>query len=301
MAASKDITEHVLQYFCMKCNSLLKETATIGNVSISEDCPNCGYSLSNNLLQVKKQSQKVERPLEITFRTSHEMNARLTFGVEQIDRQINIKSGGRLCIIGSREHAGMLVARLCVRSIMSIRQGGFGSKNVLVIDAGNSYDVYRYIIFFARQYGLDLKATLRKVAVSRVFTTRQLASMIIRKSAGIIQRLGTKLVVIPDLLKMFVEETSPKHRQIRYLINQITKAIHKIDQDIVLAVSLSHKRGFETSEYERMILPSFSTHLTITGRNSNKEKLSIEVKSQDRAAQFDVLLRELRIISMAGG
>lgn len=52
------------------------------------------------------------------------------------------------------------------------------NSNVLVIDAGNSIDVYQYVEF-AKQYGLDTTQVLQRVVVTRVFTLYQLVHLIV--------------------------------------------------------------------------------------------------------------------------
>jgi len=59
------------------------------------------------------------------------------------------------------------------------RYGGFGSHHVIIIDAGNSSDIYQ-CVNFARQYGLDIKDMLRRIVVSRAFTVHQLVAHYIK-------------------------------------------------------------------------------------------------------------------------
>jgi hypothetical protein len=64
--------------------------------------------------------------------------------------------------------------RLCVRALMSKRQGGFESTNVIFIDAGEkSSDVYQ-CVNFAQHYGLDIKKVLQSILVTRAFTNWQI-------------------------------------------------------------------------------------------------------------------------------
>ena len=60
--------------------------------------------------------------------------------------------------------------------MLSERHGGFGSPYVIIIDAGNSSDIYSSVNL-ARQYGLDLKDMLKRIVVSRPFTIYQLANL----------------------------------------------------------------------------------------------------------------------------
>jgi hypothetical protein len=74
--------------------------------------------------------------------------------------------GDCVWIVGS--YSKTQVERLIVRSLLPERHGGFGSENVIIIDAGNCSDVYGSV-YFARQYGLDIRNILRRIVVSRPF------------------------------------------------------------------------------------------------------------------------------------
>jgi hypothetical protein len=81
--------------------------------------------------------------------------------------------------------------RLCVRALMSKRQGGFESTNVIFIDAGNNSDVYQ-CVNFARQYGLDKEMVLHSILVTRAFTIYQLADLLITNYQELFSNLMLK-------------------------------------------------------------------------------------------------------------
>jgi|Kansoi200Nextera_1026148.scaffolds.fasta_scaffold03876_1 hypothetical protein len=82
--------------------------------------------------------------------------------------------------------------RLCVRALMSKRQGGFESTNVIFIDAGEkSSDVYQ-CVDFARQYGLDKEMVLHSILVTRAFTIYQLADLLITNYQELFSNLMLK-------------------------------------------------------------------------------------------------------------
>lgn len=82
---------------------------------------------------------------------------KLSFDIAQIDRCINLtdRGCGGLYITSSgsslRHTNNILLTRLCVRALLSKRQGGFESLSVIFVDAGNSSDIYQ-TVNFARQY-----------------------------------------------------------------------------------------------------------------------------------------------------
>jgi hypothetical protein len=96
----------------------------------------------------------------------------LTFDIEKIDSCcISLTTQDFICIVGNeRKYANAILMRLCVRALMSKRQGGFESTNVIFIDAGNDSDVFYQCVNFARQYGLDIKKVLQSIMITRAFT-----------------------------------------------------------------------------------------------------------------------------------
>lgn len=64
IAPANNTNSKVLQYFCFKCNALLKETSRpIAYVSTSERCPSCGSllveSLRERILKVRPTFDKL--------------------------------------------------------------------------------------------------------------------------------------------------------------------------------------------------------------------------------------------------
>jgi hypothetical protein len=192
-------------------------------------CPTFGSKLADALQAQKSVPTKINARVQL--QTAYELNAKLTFDIAGIDRVTTLATGERVCIAGSRHHANLLLTRLWVRALMPQRHGGLASKHVVCIDAGNCSDVYQ-CVNFARQYGMDVRPVLRSVILSRVFTIYQLAGVIVRRLPQLIQQFNTKMVVISDLLKMFVEDPTVKSQEARYLLREIMKAINRLPTDI---------------------------------------------------------------------
>jgi DNA-directed RNA polymerase subunit M/transcription elongation factor TFIIS len=191
-----------LQYFCSKCNTLLKETYESADNRLlanpAEECPTCGSLLSESMKRELKPEQKQQQEQQQNsiqqqsrssllpkFQTAYEVfDSRLTLDIKKIDDSISLRIRECLCIIGERKYTKIALARLCVRALLPKRSGdgnGFeSSNNVIVIDAGNTLDVYQYVNF-ARRYGLDIKKVLQNIIISRVFTIYQLANIIINE------------------------------------------------------------------------------------------------------------------------
>lgn len=243
---------------------MLKEAMSLPD-STHEECPVCGSPLSEALqMRTKKQKNRIS----VKFQTAYEANACLGLGIKEIDSFLDLRFGDRLCIVG--EHASLLVARLCVRAFLPIRQGGLGAESIVFVDAGNISDMYQ-CASFARQFGLEIHKVLRGIAVSRAFTIHQLAQLIVYELPKALQEFKSKIVVVSDLLQMFLEDPQVNKKEARYLVGEMMESLHKMD-DIMLITSVdSH------SLHDDQILPLFAKRIEVT-----------------RAKQLDIILHNGR-------
>jgi Rad51 len=236
---------------------------------------------------------------------------KLTFDIAPIDQHINLidRGGGAggLCITSSgsslRHTDNILLTRLCVRALLSKRQGGFGSPSVIFVDAGNCSDIYQ-CVNFARQYGLDVQKVLDSILVSRPFTIHQLTSLIINHlnsaEAAIVRRLGAKLVVISDLLKMFTQDPQIEPDEARWLLREMVRSLRKLSSQVLVVVSLHEC----PPQYQSLLLSHFDKqmHIAATLKEPNKLLVKINVKSNHKnngetsASSFVMTERDLRII-----
>lgn len=99
------------------------------------------------------------------------------------------------------------------------------NSNLLVIDAGNSIDVYQYVEF-AKQYGLPTQV-LQRVVVTRVFTLYYLVHLIVYNLPKMIHKFNAKLILIPDLFDMFSQDQIDI-KEAKLLIKEIMDAIFKL-------------------------------------------------------------------------
>ncbi|MCI0564564.1 MAG: hypothetical protein MN733_39355 [Nitrososphaera sp.] len=276
-----------IQFFCSKCNTLLKETTSMDRPShISEECPSCGCQLSETLQAQVKNPAGASSQLQSPFQTAYEVNARLALGIKEVDSFLALRLGDRLCIIGS--DANLLVARLCIRALMSIRQGGIGAQSIVFVDAGNSSDIYQ-CVSFARQFGLEVQNVLKGIIVSRAFTIYQLAGVIAYELPKTIQRLGSKLVVISDLLRMFVQDPQVSKKEAEYLIGEIIESVRRINNALVV-LSLH-----DESPYNSRVLPTFGKRIEIA---KEEKQLGIRLHNNRKSQQVFVRDQELRLASL---
>jgi hypothetical protein len=264
-----------IQFSCSKCNTVLKKVASPDRPPrISEECPACGCQLSETLQVQPKKPLNNQR---ILFQTAYEINACLRLGISEIDSFLALRARDRLCITGG--HANLLVTRLCVCAFLPVRQGGLGAGSVVVVDAGNSSDIYQ-CVNFARQFGLEIQKVLRGITVSRAFTIHQLAALVAYELPKVARQFNAKLVVISDLLRMFTEDPQVSRKEARYLISEIMESVHKIDGALLL-MSL---RG--DSPYDGQILPSF-------GKRIEADLPDIKLYNGHKSRQLSMPAKEL--------
>jgi hypothetical protein len=186
------------QYYCAKCNSILKESPIELAVSPTDLCPNCSSFLTETLQ--RKSPAKTLQKYAPTLRTALDL-AVPSFGVPRLDAIIG-KYTTSICLTGC--HAETLFWRAIVKSLLPRRAGGSGFSKVLLIDAGNCSDIY-LCVDYARQYGLSLDKLLDSIIVTRAFTVYQLTALAreISEAAG---HFGADLVAMADMAHMFTTD-----------------------------------------------------------------------------------------------
>jgi DNA-directed RNA polymerase subunit RPC12/RpoP len=246
----------LVQYFCSECNALLTETdESIDLVQSSTECPECGVLLLKSL---KTSQQDSSNPaVSLLFPPKFHTASRLRFDVEKIDSILTFGIGEHICLVGN--HSKILIERLCINALLSERHGGFGSSNVIIIDAGNSSDIYNYVNF-ARQYGPDIKDILKRIIVSRPFTIYQLANLVTCELPNVVRKFETKIIFISDILRMFLEDPSVRIGEGLPIIKDITNSLRKLS-DISVIVSFVCT---SSSLYYQTLLARFDKYIQIT-------------------------------------
>lgn len=274
-----------IQFFCSKCNTIIKETAYMDRPSnVSEDCPECGSLLSETLQAAGKKRAAAAVQLQ-HLQTAYEINATLALGIKDMDSFLALHPGDRLCVVGSS--ANLLVARLCMQALMPVLQGGIGAQSIIFVDAGNNSDIYQ-CVNFARQLGLEVRKVLKSIVVSRAFTIYQLAGVIAQELPQVIRKFNSKLVVISDLLKMFTQDPQISKGEAGYMINEIMASLNNI-ADVLVVLSLH-----DESPFNAQILKAFGKRIEIARKGG---QLCAMLCNHYRSKQTSVPEEELRIIS----
>ena len=249
----------LIQYFCSDCNALLMETdKSIDLVRSSTECPKCGVLLLKSLKRALTSQQDSSNPAaSLLFPPKFHTASRLRFDVEKIDSILTFGIGEHICLVGN--HSKILIERLCINALLSERHGGFGSSNVIIIDAGNSSDIYNYVNF-ACQYGLDINDVLKRIIVSRPFTIYQLANLVTCELPSVVRKFETKIIFILDILRMFLEDPSVRIGEGLPIIKEITNSLRKLS-DISVIVSFICT---SSSPYYQTLLARFDKYIQIT-------------------------------------
>ena len=265
----------VLRYFCSICNTSLMETYKSIDIirSSREECPKCGSPLSENLkrVQVLQQQDNINsKTASLLCAQRFHTVSRLNFDIKKIDSVLTFGIGESISLIGN--YSKILIERLCIRALLSERHGGFGSRYVIIIDAGNSSDIYS-CVNLARQYGLDLKETLKRIVVSRPFTIYQLANIVTCELPKVVQKFDTKTIIISDMLRMFLQDSQTRIKEARPIIKEIINSLRRLSNNASVIVSFNYTLP---SEYYQMLIPYFDKCIHITNDESDNS-LIVEV------------------------
>lgn len=323
--------QEVIQYSCDNCGNILAETEApidyniILHCSFEEVCPSCGHLLHQKIIiKDKERQQEAAAPawqqqeqrhtsLPVKLETAYDILQphRLSFDIAQIDRFIDLtdRGGSSLCISSSGKVSGLqyinnlLITRLCVRALMSRRQGGFESPSVIFIDAGNSSDIYQ-CVNFARQYGLDIQKVLDSIIVSRPFNIHQLAGLLINEldPAVVTQRFGAKLIVISDLVKTLVQDSQIDPDEARWLVKEMSRSLRKLASNVLVVVSLNEC----PPQCRSSLLSLFNNqiHIAAAAKEPSRFRVKVSCKnnlhhhnsSEKLSSSFIITERDFKII-----
>lgn len=221
-----------VQYFCSNCRTVFDNLSSGSHVLCEEPCPTCGASLEQSLQKAASSHQK-----PVFVRASK--ISKITLGIERLDAILPFLSLNQVvAVIG--DDSQKIVERLCIRSQLSERYGGFGSKAV-VIDCGNSTDVY-LCVSFARKYGLDPNESLSKIITARAFTIHQITSLV-DQLPQLVSEHRSKLVVLSDLLAMFSDPYLDQ-KESKKILSHIMSALSEI-RDCLVVISITDTAGVD--------------------------------------------------------
>ena len=242
-----------------------------------------------------EKSIPIQREQSTRFKTAYDYLNKITFTINGMN--IDLLVGDIVSIIGISRVTNLILTRICISFLLPKGHGGLCKRNlnsnVFILDAGNSTDVYQFIDFM-KQYGLDIKKTLQKIIVSRVFTIYQLVHFLVYKLSKIIHKYNINLVVIPDLLEMFIQDPQLHMKEAKSLIREIAAALRKIlvmnsnnnyNNNVLLLASLPSNNELSSPILDvthKMFFSLFNKEIEITENNTNDRlKLSMRERSDD--------------------
>ncbi|MBS7657421.1 hypothetical protein KEJ33_05810 [Candidatus Bathyarchaeota archaeon] len=127
----------------------------------------------------------------------------LTTGVDVLANILGgLRCGGFAVVRGSRM-CHVLSELLCVRCQLPDGMGGVGSSAVFV-DGGNLFDPY-LASEVSLLLGLEPETALSNIWVSRAFTSHQMTALLTERLCEILNREGSRLVVVSDIAELYCD------------------------------------------------------------------------------------------------
>jgi hypothetical protein len=181
-------------------------------------------------------------------------SARLAFGFKNIDELFPGFVLGDFGVLYGLPACLSLSSLLCVRCQLPIEHGGMGSS-VVFIDGGNKFNLYE-VSHIAQQYGLDPKALLERIFISRAFTAYQLTSLITDRLKSAVDIFAPKLVVVSDFVGPYLDRDMPKTEAMD-VFNKLTIFLSRFAADnrvIVVATHVAHRPSGRSLFFESALL-----------------------------------------------
>ncbi len=130
----------------------------------------------------------------------------LLFGIEQLDGFLHGFSPGEIAFLYGSPSSYALTDLMIVRALLPLEAEG-SDADVIYIDGGNCFNLYR-LSGLIRQFRLPAKPVLKRIHISRSFTSHQLTTLIVRELSHELKRHPSRLVVVSDLLSIARDEES---------------------------------------------------------------------------------------------
>jgi len=160
---------------------------------------------------------------------------------------------------------------------MPKKYGGFKNSKVFILDAGNCTDVYQFVDFM-KQYGLNIKKTMRKIMISRVFTVYQLTHFLKYELVKTVHEYRTNIVIIPDLLSMFLQEPEIDVDEVEFLIREVIEVLKLVSVKskalLITSLSLNNKSFPYHYKLAKTVLEIFNKTIEID-KNKTNDKFKI--------------------------
>jgi hypothetical protein len=134
-----------------------------------------------------------------------------------------------------------------------------------------------------KQYGMNIKRNLKKIMISRVFTVYQLTHFLKYELPKTVHDYRINVVVIPDLLAMFLQESEMDFNELKFLLTEILDILKTITRNgkvlLITSLSLDSELPLFVMELGNMITECFNKCIVIDkNKTNNKYKMVIQQK-----------------------
>jgi hypothetical protein len=217
------------------------------------------------------------------LRTALDYLNQISFTVDGTSsKTIDVFLNDAICLLGNSRMTNLMLTKLTVHCLMPKKYGGFRISKAFILDAGNCTDVYQFVDFM-KQYGLNIKRNLKKIMISRVFTVYQLTHFLKYELPKTVHDYRINVVVIPDLLAMFLQESEIDFSEVKFLLTEILDILKTITRNgkvlLITSLSLDSELPPFVRDLGNMITECFNKCIVIDkNKTNNKYKMVIQQK-----------------------
>jgi Rad51 protein len=163
----------------------------------------------------------------------------LLFGIELLDGFLRGFSPGEIAFLYGSPSSYALTDLMIVRALLP-REAEGSDADVVYIDGGNCFNLYR-LSGLIRQFRLPVKPVLKRIHISRSFTSHQLTTLIVRELSHELVKHPSKLVVVSDLLSIARDEES-EEIETKTMLGQALNKLREVATDESMIVLLPNSR-----------------------------------------------------------
>jgi len=194
----------------------------------------------------------------------------LTFGIKELDSFFGGLELGDFVVFHGSWTVHILSELLCVRSQLPEDEGGLNSS-VVFVDGGNIFDPY-LISETARQVGRSPQETLRNIWVSRAFTCYQLTALVKDELPKILDREGSRLVVISEIPSLYCDSDIGMW-EAKKTFNRVTLFLWELvkQRNIILVATSLSSRSERKRRLEQYLLGRASVAARVEAGNPHAQ------------------------------
>ncbi|MEM2250444.1 MAG: hypothetical protein QXQ50_03970 [Candidatus Bathyarchaeia archaeon] len=209
---------------------------------------------------------------------------RLKIGIPLVDDLFPGLVNGDFAVICGNE-ARLLGFILCVRCVSPSECGGLDS-DVVFIDGGNCFNPY-VVAEVARGFGVDPRAALERIHISRAFTAYQLSALILERLEKFLEGQNADLIFVSDIAMLFMDKDVPRTEAHDLFLKVCHKLayIAKKDRKIVLATYQPDKTSRRGLFFDAALLGQ--TNVLIEFERKSKF-LKFVLKSHQKVRPFEL-------------